>query len=359
MKKGTMIRKVESREMLITFNTSSSTNWTVISIIPIDILYRSVSFLEVVILFTVIICLLLSLMIAMIISRNITRPISDLRELMRRAELGEFNVQIPVKTTDEIGELSLSFNSMITKINNLIQTVYETKILKREAELNALQSQINPHFLYNTLQIMDIIAEDEGIFIIGSICKALSKLFRYSINRGKEIVPISSEIEHLKNYIYIQKIRFKDKFEVIYNIDEYICDYRIIKLILQPLVENAILHGTEKKIGQCKIIISGVIKNDTIEICVEDTGVGMDENHLQKIRRSLNDEIIHAETYTLSRGSIGIINVSARIKLYFGEQYGLQIDSNLNQGTKVKVVIPAIKHKGEVLESDSKNISTG
>lgn len=354
-KRGSMIAKVNNKSVMVTYNTSLSTNWTVISIIPIDILYTKVSYLEYVIVFTVIYFLLLSFLISVVISYNITKPISDLRKLMKKAESGQFDVQIPVKTKDEIGELSDSFNSMINKTNNLIQTVYETKILKREAELNALQSQINPHFLFNTLQIMDLIAEDEGVEVISLVCQSLSRIFRYSINTGKEVVPLSSEIEHVKNYIYIQKLRFKDRFNVIYNIDENILNNKIIKLVLQPLVENALLHGIENKEDSCVIIISARKAGDHIELTVEDDGIGMDEELLDQLRRSLNEEIVHAEVDGYTRRSIGIKNVHARIRLYFGESYGVEIDSRLNVGTTIKVTFPSITWDVGGKHGDSQN----
>jgi two-component system, sensor histidine kinase YesM len=341
---GNTTASINNKPALISFNTSKSTNWTVISIIPVSILYKNITNLAFIIIFTVLLCTLLSFIIAVIISRNITKPISTLRQLMKRAESGQFDIKIPVRSKDEIGALSMSFNTMITKVNGLIQTVYETKILKREAELNALQSQINPHFLYNTLQIVDIIAENEGIDVICLVCRSLSRMFRYSINTGKEIVPLSSEIDHVKNYIYIQKLRFKDRFDVIFDIEENLKNNKMIKLVLQPLVENALHHGIESKKKKCIITLSAKIVYGNIEIIVEDTGVGMDEHQLQNLRESLNEEILHAEVDSLTQRSIGIKNVHARIRLYFGENYGLSIDSRKDEWTRITVTIPEVSH---------------
>lgn len=341
IKNGNLTAHVNSSPALVTFNTSPVTNWTVISIIPINILYKKVSFMEYMIGFTVIYFLLLTFIVLVIISYNITKPISDLQALMKKAESGQFDVSFDVKTNDEIGDLGRSFNSMINKINNLIQTVYETRILKKEAELNALQSQINPHFLYNTLQIIDMIAEDEGVEVISSVCRSLSRIFRYSINKGKEIVPLSSEIEHVKNYIYIQKLRFGNRFDVVYDIDESLLNKKIIKLVLQPLVENALLHGIEKKRGKCVIIISAEKSEDNINIYVKDNGVGIEPDVLEKIRASLNEEILHAQVEGFDAKSIGLKNVNARLKLYFGDKYGISIYSQLGQGTTIKMTLPS------------------
>lgn len=344
-KNGSMISKVNNYSELITFNTSSFTNWTVITITPLSILYKNIINLQYIIIITVSISIFISLIVAVLLSKNITKPISELKNLMKEAEQGNLSVNIKVSSLDEVGELGLGFNNMIMKINDLIETVYETKFLKKEAELNALQAQINPHFLYNTLQIIDIIAEEEGIEVICSVCQSLARIFRYSINTGKEVVPLSNEIEHIKDYIYIHKLRFNNRFDVIYDIDENLNNKKIIKLVLQPLVENAFFHGIENKISKSKIIISAKMVNELIELTVEDTGIGMDERQLEKLRRTLNEEIIHSDMDTFSNRSIGIKNVNARIRLYFGDAYGINIDSKLNEGTKIKVVIPCIDHE--------------
>lgn len=343
-KNGNIITDVNGKAALVSFNTSPQTNWTVISIIPISILYKNITKLQYVIILIVTLCLIFSLLIAIIISRSITKPISELRKSMKIVELGKFNVEIPVKSKDEIGELSLSFNKMINELNKLIQTVYETKILKKEAELNALQSQINPHFLYNTLQTIDMLAESEGIDVISSICQSLSRIFRYSINRGKEIVPLSREIEHAKDYIYLQKLRFGDKFEVQFDIDKELFNNKMIKLVLQPLVENALYHGIEHKTVKCLLKVTAKKVGDSINICVQDTGKGMDKYQLEKLVNTINEEILHAEVDGLVQRSIGIKNVNARIRLYFGENYGVSIESKLNEGTIITVNIPIIPH---------------
>ena len=342
---GSITAVIDNKPALVTFNTSQFTNWTVISIIPVSVLYSDITNISYVILLTVVLCLLLSFLIAVLISRSITKPIFKLRQLMKVAESGQFSINAPVRSKDEIGALSSSFNTMVAKINGLIQTVYETRILKKEAELNALQAQINPHFLYNTLQTIDIIAQKEGINVICMVCRSLSRMFRYSINRGKEFVPLSAELEHVKDYVNIQKVRFRDRFEVVYDIEEELMQCRVVKLILQPIVENALLHGIESKKGKCVITLSAKVLEEVAYISIEDTGVGMDEKQLGAIRESLNEEIIHAELDGLVRKSIGMKNVNARLRLYFGEQYGIAIESALGKGTKITISIPVFVHK--------------
>ena len=354
-KTGNIFTNVNNKPMLITFNTSLLTNWTVVSSIPIDKIYTKITNLQYFIVTMVIFFTLLASFIGILISRNITKPLDNLRKLMKKAEVGEFDGSIPIRSRDEIGELSFSFNNMLSKIKELIQKVYKTEILKKEAELNALQAQINPHFLYNTLQIMDIVAEEEGVEVISTICQSLSKIFRYSINRGKEIVPLSKELEHVQNYIHIQKIRFNNKFEVFYDIDVELYNYRIIKLILQPLVENALFHGIEKKKGKCTIIISGKRVDGKLILMVEDDGAGMDEEQLRLLKDSLSEEIVHAEINEFTQRSIGIKNVHARIQLYFGSEYGVRIESILDKGTKIQVSIPPIPYLNNEEDSNVEN----
>ncbi len=343
-KTGSITTDVNGSPTLVSFNTSPKTNWTVISIVPVSTLNKSITKLKYVIILSVILSLIFSLLIAIIVSKSIVKPVKVLRRSMKLVESGNFNVEIPVKSKDEIGELSNSFNSMISQINKLIQTVYETGILKREAELNALQSQINPHFLYNTLQTIDILAENEGVDVISSICQSLSRIFRYSINRGKEIVPLSRELEHVRDYIYLQKLRFGDKFEVIFDIDQELLNNKMIKLVLQPLVENSLYHGIERISGKCILKITAKKCGESIKISVIDTGMGMDTSQLEKLMKTINEEIVHAEVNGLEQRSIGIKNVNARIRLYFGEKYGINIESKLNEGTKITVTVPCIDH---------------
>ena len=339
-KSGKLFDLVDGRMNLIVFHQSDNTQWTIISNIPLEELYKDLSKLRFVIVFLILISIYISVVLSILFSNNITKPIFKLKRYMRIAEEGNFAKTIPVQSNDEIRELSQSFNHMIFKIDNLIQKNYKTEILKREAELNALQAQINPHFLYNTLQIMDLMAEQEGIETISTLCQNLSRIFRYSINQGKEIVEIARELEHAQNYIYIQKIRFLDKFDVVYKVDESLLKYKILKLIIQPLIENAILHGVENKQGKCIITIEIAKREDAVIIMVEDNGRGMDTEELERLNQSLNEEIIHAEISDGSRQSIGIKNVNSRIKLYFGESFGVVIQSALGIGTKAIVRIP-------------------
>lgn len=339
-KAGHMITNLNSGEQMITFNTSANTGWTVLSVMPTNILFSKINSFKLAMVYTIILCILSSVVIAILMSKSVTEPISLLRSRMKMAESGDFDIQIDVKSKDEIGELSISFNNMIVRIKKLIQRIYQTEILRKEAELSALQAQINPHFLYNTLQIMDIMAEEKGADEISGSCRALAKIFRYSISKGQGFVSLKEEVQHVKNYVYIQQLRLGNHLTVKYNIDEELYKYEIIKLVLQPLVENAILHGIENSGRSCVIKVSATVERQSLIIDVEDDGVGMDEDELKKVQHSLYQEEDDDDPRSDKCG-IALRNVNNRIKLYYSDQYGMSIQSVRNVGTKVTLVLPA------------------
>lgn len=179
--------------------------------------------------------------------KGVTKPIKNLKKAMKSFETGNTEVQVNIQSYNEVGELSKSFNRLIEKVNSLMKSIRSIEIKKREAELDALRSQINPHFLYNTLDSIRMMAVIDDNKRIASAVKALADLFRYSIKQKKDIVDIKHEIIHIQNYIYLQKIRYGKRFSVAFDIDEDIYGYKTLKFILQPIVENAIIHGLEKK----------------------------------------------------------------------------------------------------------------
>jgi two-component system sensor histidine kinase YesM len=258
---------------------------------------------------------------------------------MKLAESGDFDTQIKVKSKDEIGELSLSFNKMLTRIKQLIQRVYQTEIVRKEAELSALQAQINPHFLYNTLQIMDIMAEEKGADEISGACQSLAKIFRYSISKVTDLVALKVEIIHVEKNVFIKLLRLGEKLSVEYNLDESLYRYEIIKLILQPLVENAIIHGIEKDGRNCVIKVSASLTGDNLILSVEDNGVGMTAEELMKLQSSLYQDT--DEERPKRHGGIALKNVNDRIRLYYNDKYGMSIQSKKHKGTKVTLILPA------------------
>ena len=226
---------------------------------------------------------------------------------------------------------------MVFRINELIEKEYKSEIATKEAQFKALQAQINPHFLYNTLQLVGGMAVAHNAEKIYRVISALSDMFRYITGKQGDMVLIENEIEHIKNYLYIQIQRFDGKIETDIFVEEGTEGYKIPMLTIQPLVENAFNHGFEQKVGNWKLSVEVQKVFDEIEITITDNGVGIPEEKLKTLREQINNLSQPLNT----RGSIGIKNVSARIGLYFGNEYGLDIFSEVDNGTQIVIRIPA------------------
>ncbi|MDR1950107.1 MAG: histidine kinase [Spirochaetaceae bacterium] len=290
--------------------------------------------------------LAVSMAISVLLSQWISKPIKELRRSMRDVEHGDFDVTAVIGSSNEIGELGMDFNIMIREIKNLLRRVTLEQEQKRKSELNALQMQINPHFLYNTLDSVIWMAEGGKQQEVIAMSSALARLFRLSISKGKEIIDVASEIEHVKNYLTIQKIRYKDRLDYRIDVAEDIKSFQIVKIILQPLVENAIYHGIKNNSAAGTVIISGCRTAKGMDLVVRDDGAGMDRETLAQVRSRLGSaEALEAPP---RRGSgVGVRNVDERIKLYFGPDYGLEFESREDEGTTVFIHLPAIEKGGE------------
>lgn len=284
---------------------------------------------------------LLSLIVAFIVSyivaRNLSKPIIQLQEHMKEVERGDFNISVPVDSTKEIGRLARTFNLMVVQIKELMSQVVIEQELKRKRELEALQAQINPHFLYNTLDSIIWMAESDKKNEVINMTSALAKLFRASISKGKELVSIQTEKEHITNYLTIQNIRYRAKLEYLIDIDPEIWHYRTLKVILQPLVENAIYHGIKNQYEVGKIHIIGRLRDQQIEFKVIDNGVGISPDKL--------NQLTNFKQGKRDGKGFGIVNVHERIQLYFGKDYGVSIESELEVGTEVTITFAAMTIK--------------
>lgn len=279
--------------------------------------------------------LIVALSISIFLSFRLTKPIKRLESLMKKVEKGDFNTRVEVESVDEIGKLSRSFNLMIGKIKQLMGQIVHEQEMKRISELKAMQAQIHPHFLYNTLDSIIWMAEMGKMAEVVKMTSALAKLFRSSISNGDELVPIEVELEHIHNYLKIQNIRYRNKFTYSIDVDPSIYASKTLKIVLQPLVENAIYHGLKQQAVIGHITITGRLDKGVIVLKVIDDGVGMTEEQVQ----ALGDNLRQSED---GKG-VGLQNVNHRIKLYFGESYGLEIFSELEEGTTVTLRIPEIR----------------
>ncbi|MBU5346829.1 cache domain-containing sensor histidine kinase [Paenibacillus lautus] len=279
-------------------------------------------------------CLGVGVLFSVVISRNLTRPIKKLQEKMMEVEKGNFDIRVPVGHSREISGLARSFNVMVLKVKELMDQIVIEQEIKRKSELNALQAQINPHFLYNTLDSIIWMAESKKHDEVILMTSALARLFRASLSKGREMIPIATEVEHITNYLKIQQMRYQDKIRFTLDMDRELYPYLTLKVLLQPLVENAIYHGIKNKEGPGTITITGSLQDDRIRFQVMDDGIGMDRSKVETLLISTGSQ--H------SRNSVGIANVHQRIQLYFGAEYGLSYTSEPGAGTIVTVLIPAI-----------------
>jgi two-component system sensor histidine kinase YesM len=281
--------------------------------------------------------LAISLLLSVWISHRLSKPIKDLQSDMKQVEKGNFDIQTEIGQMNEIGQLGRSFNLMVSRTKFLMEETIHNQEYKRKSELLLLQSQINPHFLYNTLDSIVWMAEQKQHEEVVLMTSALAKLFRASITKDQELVPIRVEIEHITNYLLIQKMRYNEELEYELDIDESILSYKTLKILLQPIIENAIYHGIRNKYG----IEDGIIKirgrqfDDKIVFEVEDNGFGMTPEQTDRLLIRPNGE-------SRNQG-IGISNVNERIKLYFGREYGIQIRSEIEVGTCVTITIPKLE----------------
>lgn len=327
--------KVFGNDSIILSNTIDFSNWKIIKVISSRKIHQDTINLETAAVYIFIIYLIISLIISLILSSALTNPIMELNNKFKSVEKGDLSVSIKVKSKDEIGQLNYSFNNMVMKLKTLISKLLEEQKKKSDMEFQILQAQINPHFLYNTLDSIKWLAVIQNVTNIGDMTTALINLLKYNISKNTPTVSLAEEIESVNNYIKIQKFRYGDMFSIEYNIDEETKNCEILKFILQPIVENAIIHGFENV--ECKGIItinSSIIENDLI-IEVIDNGAGMDRDTLDSIKKE--------EDFKKKYIAIGVHNIQERIKVYFGEKYGLSFSSKPDQGTTVSFRLPVVK----------------
>lgn len=276
-------------------------------------------------------------------SQNFSARVGCLVQKFHTAETGDLNIYGPIAGNDEIAELDRQFSHMLGKLDSLIQKNYIRELENKKAQLKNLQLQINPHFLYNTLETISSMAAVKQVFDICDICQKLGEIFRYNLGKNYgEFVTVAQELGHVQNYIFIIKKRYGNRFEVFYNISIDTDNAMTLRFILQPIVENAILHGLVKQTTTGTLELSVWEEEDSLMIRVEDDGVGMDIQKVEELNRSIHV----ADNLTKTGLNIGIRNVNQRIKLACGDQYGITIKSTLHYGSQFDIRLPLIR-KGE------------
>ncbi|PYG87759.1 two-component system sensor histidine kinase YesM [Ruminiclostridium sufflavum DSM 19573] len=316
---------------LVVFKYFEDWDWYVIGTLPISYLLRDNNVLLVIILIIVLLTIMTAILISFIFSKRLLRPFDELIYRMSMVSNGDFTTRIELSPYGyDFKQVSEGFNIMVEQINILMGKIYEEQRQLKEIEFKALQAQINPHFLYNTLESIHWQALLGGNYDISTMVKALAGFYRISLSGGEDIIPLKSEAEHVENYMTIQEIRYKDKMESYIDIPEEFYEVRIPKMTLQPLVENSIYHGLKGKQVKGFIKITAVRDGDELIVKTIDNGVGMSESQISNLNRTLEDNVSSA-------GGYGVRNVNRRIKLFFGEPYGIFYESNEYGGVTANV----------------------
>lgn len=329
---GTYFEDFDGERRIMTIKNVSYSGWRIVGISYVDELVTNRKHFNRFIMFISIFGVIFEMMASMFISYKISQPVKRLENKMKRLENGDFNISVEEKGEDEVRQLSRTFNMMVGKIKMLMDQIITEQEEKRKSELKALQAQINPHFLYNTLDSIIWMNENQNYEGVTVMVSALSKLFRISLSKGQEVISIADELEHARSYLTIQKMRYKDKYDYFIDIEPGLESERTLKLILQPIVENAIYHGIGPLNEKGIIRISVKSEGDNILFQVTDNGYG--------IKPEILKNLLSQESTSYHSGGVGLKNVNERIKLFYGEEYGIEILSEVDVGTTVNIRIP-------------------
>ncbi|MFC4778252.1 histidine kinase [Paenibacillus sp. GCM10023252] len=342
---GTYIDHSAGETRLITIKTTDIVGWKIVGVSFMDEIITTKRNIGGFMLWLLPFVLVFVLLISAYMSARISNPIKRLERSMAKVEQGDFDIYLPVNGDNEVGRLSRRFNIMVGRIREQTEQIIEEQEAKRKGELEVLQAQIHPHFLYNTLNSVVRMAGSGKSEEVIEMITALSRFFRISLSRGKHSITVQEELEHVRNYLVIQKFRYKNKFTYTITADEAVLKRRTLKLILQPLVENAIYHGIEMMVDPGEIVITAALEGEEVIFHVRDNGLGMAPDKLATLLSSSHSASIVQlpGSKSDSEGSgVGVRNVNERIKLYYGSRYGLRITSELEEGTDVSIHIPAL-----------------
>lgn len=338
---GYFSKTINSNEYMVIFGTSEYTKWKIVNILPYKSILKDVDNLKTLFILLSLSLLVVTLIISYRFSARITNPLVQLSRGMEKIKNGEFQFTVPATSDDEIGALVQDFNSMTNQIDYLMKKNETIELIRKETELQALQQQINPHFLYNTLEIViGLSSENESKKVI-AICKNLGSMFRYNLN-SQRVVYIRDELNHVRSYTQILEYRFEGKFKAEYNINPDVYEYKTVKFILQPFVENAISHGFKNITRDGLLSLNVDWHEERIRFTISDNGSGIDEDILDTIHSTL----LHYGENSIEKADIpqhlGIINVFMRLKLLFQERFRFSIESEAGRGTTVIIEIPPI-----------------
>lgn len=322
---------------LFIYTRSSDTKWKAVTSIPLKELTKGSAVIRNVTIAASLVTVGLAMLVSVIFSFALTKPLRKMMRLMKNVQEGDFSVQFPVKHRDEIGLLGNQFNRMIVRIDELIQDIYLSETKRREAELHALQTQINPHFMYNTLETIRMAAELNDDTPVADMISLLGKQLRYSISSVNEEVTLEKELQHVRHYVELLNYRYPDRFRLAIDIPQQLAAYPMPKLVLQPIVENAIYHGLDQSKPLLSIRITGQFRDRHVLLTIQDNGTGMDEGTVRRLNDRFSGRHRREEP---GGGGIGLSNVNERLMLHFGAACGLNVESGLGVFTSIHIRLP-------------------
>ncbi|HBF38206.1 MAG TPA: two-component sensor histidine kinase [Firmicutes bacterium] len=328
--------RIKKHPYLVAYAPINDAGWYVVSTIPYSYLNLETRKIRNRIIFMGIGCFLLAVFLSVIFTRSISEPLNKLIKAMNEVKTGNFSIRVTDNNQDEIAEVTRNFNIMIVEINKLLEDIKHKETQKRNAELKALQAQINPHFLSNVLNTAKMLASAQKAENLESLLSSLIQLLHISMGKEEEFITVSKEIEYLKNYLNILEFRYYHKYQVSFEIETEINENKLPKFLLQPILENSIIHGIGPKKGEGAIVVKGFRYEKNMIFTITDDGIGMTPDILHKV---FQEHDISEDHFS----GIGIRNVQERIQLYFGEEYGLRIDSSSNHYTIVEITLPIIR----------------
>lgn len=328
------VRNTAGKKMVIIYDTLSVNRWRMAAVFPEDDILNKAAFIKKITLVVTLLLILAAFVLSNLLAKLVSRPLANLTEKVKQVRAGSLDIPFETGLTNEIGILNEGLHGLLSRVRSLLDQVRWEQEQKRLAELETLQAQIKPHFLYNTLDSIKQLCEMGENREAGAMVAALAKFFRISISSGKEIITIADEIEHIRSYLLILKLRYAEDFDYEINIDPAVMGYTIIKLTLQPLVENAVYHGLKQKRGKGLLQVKGYRSGEQLILEVIDNGAGMPEVTLQQLRQALHNPKTGI--------GFGLVNVHRRLALHYGNGSGLTIESEPGEGTRVKVTLPVV-----------------
>ncbi|RPK27729.1 hypothetical protein EDO6_03252 [Paenibacillus xylanexedens] len=342
---GTFTADTEGGTLLFMYQSSTFTGWRTVGVFPTRDSISEVRQIQFYVVSFVFVVCLFGLSASLWFSRSIAQPIFRLMSYMRRAETGNLRPGRWSDRADEIGMLGNSFNRMLVQIRQLISLNELRERQKRDAEIRSLQEHIKPHFLYNTLDTIHWMARKEGAEDVSGMVGALSRLFRIGLSKGQDYIPLHSEIEHMTSYMQIQQTRYRDRLQYTLNIPEELRDLFVLKLLLQPLIENAIYHGIKGRRGPGHIRVEARLEHNRLLLTVQDNGAGMSNERLAEMQQLLEAPLasLEASSPGMTGKSYGMLNVQARLRLSFGDEYGIVLESQEGEGTSVTIIHPLMR----------------